>query len=65
MKQRDYETAFAQYKVACDLVPESDVTHELRRQALDGLDESACRAGRAADFRRALRGCAEPLQGCA
>jgi len=42
MKQRDYETAFAQYKEASDLVPESDVTHSLRRKALDGLDEAAC-----------------------
>ena len=42
MKQRDYETAFAQYKEACDLLPESEVTHHLRREALDGLDEAAC-----------------------
>ena len=42
MKQRDYETAFAQYKEACDLLPESDVTHHLRRDALNGLDDAAC-----------------------
>jgi general secretion pathway protein D len=42
MKQRDYETAFAQYKEACDLLPESDVTHDLRRQALDGFGDAAC-----------------------
>ena len=42
MKQRDFETAFAQYKNACDLVPESDATHLVRRQALDGLDDAAC-----------------------
>jgi general secretion pathway protein D len=42
MKQRDFETGFAQYKEACDLLPESDVTHRLRRQALDGLDDAAC-----------------------
>jgi general secretion pathway protein D len=42
MKQRDYETAFAQYKAACDLLPESDVTHSLRREALNGLDDAAC-----------------------
>jgi general secretion pathway protein D len=42
MKQRDYETAFAQYKAASDLLPESDVTHKLRREALDGLCDAAC-----------------------
>jgi len=42
MKERDYETAFAQYKEACDLLPESQVTHHLRREALDGLDDAAC-----------------------
>jgi general secretion pathway protein D len=42
MKQRDYETAFAQYKAACDLLPESDVTHHLRADALNGLDDAAC-----------------------
>ena len=42
MKQRDYETAFAQYKEACDLLPESDVTRHLRNEALDGLDEAGC-----------------------
>jgi general secretion pathway protein D len=42
MKERDYETAFAEYKSACDLLPESDVTHHLRREALDGLDDAAC-----------------------
>jgi general secretion pathway protein D len=42
MKERDYETAFGQFKAACDLLPESDVTHRLRRQALDGLGDAAC-----------------------
>jgi general secretion pathway protein D len=42
MKQRDYETAFDQYKEACDLLPESDVTHTLRRQALDDFSDAAC-----------------------
>jgi len=42
LKQRDYETAFAQYKAACDLLPESDATHELRREALNGLGAAAC-----------------------
>jgi len=42
LKQRDYETAFAQYKAACDLIPDSDVTHRLRGEALNGLGEAAC-----------------------
>ncbi|MGA3170464.1 MAG: Amuc_1098 family type IV pilus outer membrane protein [Chthoniobacteraceae bacterium] len=42
MKQRDFETAFAEYKEACDLLPESPATHHLRRIALDGLDDAAC-----------------------
>ena len=42
LKERDYETAFAQYKAAADLLPESDVTHHLRRDALNGMDDSAC-----------------------
>jgi general secretion pathway protein D len=42
MKERDYETAFAQYKAAADLLPESDVTHHLRREALEGLGDAAC-----------------------
>jgi len=42
MKQRDYETAFAQYKAACDLLPESDATHTLRAKAITGLDNAAC-----------------------
>jgi general secretion pathway protein D len=42
MRQRDYETAYGQYKAACDLLPESDVTHKLRREALDGFCDAAC-----------------------
>jgi len=42
MGEKDYETAFAQYKAACDLLPESRVTHHLRNLALDGLDDSGC-----------------------
>jgi general secretion pathway protein D len=42
MEEKDYETAFAQYKEACDLLPESRVTHVLRRQALDDFGEAAC-----------------------
>jgi len=43
MKQKDYETAFEQYKAACDLLPESRETKHLRYDALDGLDDAACR----------------------
>jgi general secretion pathway protein D len=42
MKQRDYETAFAQYRLACDLLPESSSTHRLRMLALDGLCDAGC-----------------------
>jgi general secretion pathway protein D len=42
MKQKDYETAYAQYKAACDLVPDSDVTHAVRVEALTGLCDAAC-----------------------
>jgi len=42
MHERDYETAFAQYKNACDLIPESDVTHRIRNNALNGLGDAAC-----------------------
>lgn len=43
MKQRDYETAFAQYKAACDFLPDSPATRKLRSQALDGFCEAASR----------------------
>jgi len=42
MTQRDYETAFAQYKAGADLLPESPVTHHIRRDALNGMDDAAC-----------------------
>src|SRR2546423_5874046 len=41
MRQRDYETAFAQYRLACDLLPDSPSTHRLRARALDGLCDAA------------------------
>jgi general secretion pathway protein D len=40
MKQKDYETAFAQYKNAADLLPDSPATHSLRMEALNGLDDA-------------------------
>jgi general secretion pathway protein D len=43
LKQRDYETAFAQYKAACDdLYPESPATHHIWNNAINGLDDAAC-----------------------
>jgi len=42
MDQRDYETAFAQYKAAADLLPESRATEHDRDKALDGMDDAAC-----------------------
>jgi len=55
MKQRDYETAFAQYKAAADLLPESPVAHHLRRVALNGLDDAACAWPSSASPRAATR----------
>lgn len=37
MKEKDYQVAVAQYKIACDLLPESDLTHGLRHEALEGF----------------------------
>lgn len=40
MHEKDYETAVSQYKLACDLIPNSDNTHGLYAEALGGF----CRA---------------------
>ena len=40
LKEKDYETAFAQFKLACDNIPNSPNTHRLYSKALDGLCES-------------------------
>ncbi|MBC8001478.1 MAG: type II and III secretion system protein [Opitutaceae bacterium] len=42
MKEKDYEVAVAQYKFACDQVPESDATQRIRGRALDGFCDAAC-----------------------
>jgi general secretion pathway protein D len=41
MHEKDYETAFAQYKLACDNIPNSPNTRHLYHRALDGM----CDAG--------------------
>jgi general secretion pathway protein D len=41
LREKDYQVAVAQYKVACDLLPESDATHSLRKEALEGLCEAS------------------------
>ncbi|HEX4083412.1 MAG TPA: Amuc_1098 family type IV pilus outer membrane protein [Chthoniobacteraceae bacterium] len=43
MKQRDYETAFAQYKAACDdIYPASPATQRIWKEAAGGLCDAAC-----------------------
>ncbi len=42
MKEKDYETAFAHYTNACNLLPDSPASRHLRRDALNGLDNAAC-----------------------
>ncbi len=42
MKERDFETAFASYKAACDLLTDSAATHRMRSEALDGFCQAAC-----------------------
>lgn len=42
MKERDYETAFAQYKLAADLLPEAEATRSLRKEAVYGLCDAGC-----------------------
>ncbi len=40
LDEKDYETAFAQFKLACDNIPNAPKTHRLYSRALDGLCES-------------------------
>jgi general secretion pathway protein D len=42
MEEKDYEVAVAQYKYACDQVPESEATHALRKRALHRFCDAAC-----------------------
>jgi general secretion pathway protein D len=40
MREKDYETAFAQYRLACDLIPNAPNTSRLYVRALNGLCDS-------------------------
>src|SRR5688572_21664410 len=40
LREKDYETAFAQFKLACDNIPNSPNTRRLYNRALHGLCES-------------------------
>src|SRR6476659_6342520 len=40
LREKDYETAFAQFKLACDNIPNSPNTRGLYNKALSGLCES-------------------------
>lgn len=41
MKSRDYDVAVVQYKAACDLLPESPFTHDLRAKAVGRFSEAS------------------------
>jgi general secretion pathway protein D len=41
MHDKNYDVAVVQYKTACDLLPESPATHELRYQALESFGEAS------------------------
>lgn len=43
MKDRDYETAVSQYKLACDLIPNADNSAGLYADALSGFCKASCR----------------------
>src|SRR5262245_18275561 len=42
MKDKDYENAVAQYKLACDIIPNSDNSAGLYAEALDGFCKASC-----------------------
>jgi general secretion pathway protein D len=42
MRDKDYETAVSQYKLACDIIPNSDMSHALYAEALDGFCRASC-----------------------
>jgi general secretion pathway protein D len=42
MHDKDYETAVSQYKLACDVIPNSDMSHALYAEALDGFCKASC-----------------------
>src|SRR5688500_9552786 len=43
MKDKDYETAVSQYKLACDLIPNADNTAGLYAEAISGFCKASCR----------------------
>jgi general secretion pathway protein D len=42
MHDKDYETAVSQYKLACDIIPNSTMSHALYAEALDGFCKASC-----------------------
>lgn len=62
LKEKDYETAFAQFKLACDNIPNAPYTRRLYNKALDGLCEAGTKLaeqriseGRYADAENTLK----------
>lgn len=62
MQEKDYETAVSQYKLACDLIPNSENTHGLYAEAISGFCRASVRyaeqriaEGRYADAETQLR----------
>jgi general secretion pathway protein D len=62
MKEKDYEVAVSQYKLACDIIPNSDNSAGLYADALDGFCKASClfaeqriAEGRYADAQTQLR----------
>jgi general secretion pathway protein D len=43
MRDKDYETAVSQYKLACDLIPNSENTAGLYAEAINGFCKASCR----------------------
>ena len=62
LEEKDYETAVAQFKLACDIIPNSPNTRRLYNRALDGFCDASVRLaeqriseGRYADAESTLR----------
>jgi general secretion pathway protein D len=43
MREKDYETAVAQYKLACDLIPNAEYSSGLYAEAISGFCKASCR----------------------
>lgn len=41
MREKDYETAISNYRTVCDMLPESEATHEIRQHALKGFCDAS------------------------